>query len=172
MFNKGDYIVYGTNGVCRVDDFMEVDEGDDSRVYYVLDPVRTQGSTIYSPVNNKRVLMRGIISKDEAERLIAEAGQIETVKLVDSRAQEQQYKDVLKGCDCEECLKLIKSIYKSIKEREAAGRKITAVDEKYMFLAKDSLFNELAIVLDMDVDELDETIMNEFEKSLSVAATV
>ncbi len=169
MFEKGDYIVYGTNGVCEVEDYMDVDEGGSARTYYVLTPVRTRGTRIYSPVNNKKVLMRSIISRQEAAELLDSVEAAEVLALVDSRAQEQQYKDVLRTCSCEETLRLIKSIYKRMKEREAAGRKVTAVDEKYIYLAKDNLYNELAIVLDVDVEEVDRMFTEKLEKCLSVA---
>ena len=53
MFEKGEYIIYGNNGVCEVQDYMQADEPDNHRIYYVLAPIRSKGSTIFSPVDNQ-----------------------------------------------------------------------------------------------------------------------
>ncbi|MDY6046849.1 MAG: hypothetical protein SPI87_07515 [Anaerobutyricum sp.] len=56
-------------------------------------------------------------------------------------------------------------MYARKEQREAAGRKITAIDEKYLFLAKDSLINELAIALEMDVEQVDQLLAEKMKAS-------
>lgn len=158
MFEKGEYIIYGNNGVCEVQDYMLPEEAGDQRTYYVLAPVRSKGSTIYSPVDNQKVFMRRVMSKEEARELIDRIPEYEDIEIPEVRNQEQQYKEILQNCDCTDSLRLIKALYTRKEQRETAGRKITAVDEKYLFLAKDSLLNELAIVLEMDVDDVDQML--------------
>ena len=72
MFQIGDYIVYGTSGVCRVEKIGPVDLPDVSKdkLYYTLSPVRNPGGHIYTPVDNQRVVMRPILTEDETEQLI------------------------------------------------------------------------------------------------------
>lgn len=155
MFEKGEYIIYGNNGVCEVQDYMQADESGDNRTYYVLAPVRSQGSTIYSPVDNQKVFMRRVLTKEEATELLEGIPEYEDMDIPEVRNQEQKYKEILQDCDCTDSLRFIKALYTRKKARETAGRKITAVDEKYLFLAKDSLLHELAIALEMNVDEVD-----------------
>lgn len=158
MFEKGEYIIYGNNGVCEVQDYMQADEPGNHRTYYVLAPVRSKGSTIFSPVDNQKVFMRRVMTKEEARELLRGIPEYEEIEIPEVRAQEQQYKEILQNCDCTDSIRLIKALYARKEQREAAGRKITAIDEKYLFLAKDSLLNELAIALEMDVDEVDEML--------------
>lgn len=165
MFCKGEYIIYGNNGVCEVQDYMQPEEIDNQRMYYVLAPMRSKGSTIYSPVDNKKVFMRRIITKEEANALLAGIPEYEDLEIEDVRSQEQQYKEILKNYDCTEFLRFIKALYQRKRIREAAGRKITAVDEKYLYLAKDSLLNELALALDMDVEEVDRLLAERMKVS-------
>ena len=72
MFQIGDYIVYGTSGVCRVEKIGPVDLPDVSKdkLYYTLSPVRNPGGHIYTPVDNQRVVMRPILTEDETEQLM------------------------------------------------------------------------------------------------------
>ena len=71
MYKVGDLILYGSTGVCRVDDIthdVPGREGQD-QLYYVLTPLY-QDFTIYVPTDTTKVFMRPIISRDEAEELI------------------------------------------------------------------------------------------------------
>ena len=167
MFNIGEYIIYGSNGVCMVKDYMQSDTIGGGELYYVLDPLSARGSTIFSPVDNQKVFMRPVISRSEAEDLLAGIPEYEDMEIRDVRSQEQLYKEILKNYDCRIFLRFIKALYGRKHDREAAGRRITAVDEKYLLLAKESLLNELSIALDMQVDEVDRMLaarMKEIEK--------
>lgn len=52
MFRKGDYIVYGSTGVCEVLDVttMQMDGIPDDKLYYVLRPYQKKESEIFTPV--------------------------------------------------------------------------------------------------------------------------
>ena len=68
MYQAGDYIVYGTSGVCRVDEIKPSPfEGEEGRQYYTLTPV-TGTETIYIPVDSP-VFTRPVISKEKAASL-------------------------------------------------------------------------------------------------------
>ena len=76
MFQAGDLLVYGITGVCRV---LSIDRRQErvgstrqERLYYQLKPIY-QGGLIYTPVDNDKVSMRPIISRQEAEDLISMA---------------------------------------------------------------------------------------------------
>lgn len=65
MFEIGEYVVYGMNGVCRVEEIGTMDLGgiDSDKLYYTLLPIYTKGSRVFTPVDNQKVIMRAIISK-------------------------------------------------------------------------------------------------------------
>ena len=69
MFEKDELIMCGGHGVCRVVDIVgnPIDRLDKKRKYYLLEPVFEKGSTIYTPVDNDKVIMRKIMNKEEAE---------------------------------------------------------------------------------------------------------
>ena len=72
MFKVGEYVVYGMNGVCRVEEVgpMSLSGVDNDRLYYTLLPLYTKGSRVYTPVDNEKVVMRRVITKAEACALI------------------------------------------------------------------------------------------------------
>ncbi|MGN0709116.1 MAG: CarD family transcriptional regulator, partial [Anaerovoracaceae bacterium] len=71
MFSIGDLIVYGGTGVCRVENITKpnFNEFDRDELYYVLQPLYQTG-TIYAPVDNDKVFMRKVITKERANELI------------------------------------------------------------------------------------------------------
>lgn len=73
MYQTGDLLIYGSTGVCRV---LSIDRRQDyvdgikqDKLYYQLKPLH-QGGVIYTPVDNSKVVMRPVISREEAEALI------------------------------------------------------------------------------------------------------
>ncbi|MDO5146198.1 MAG: CarD family transcriptional regulator [Eubacteriales bacterium] len=158
MFEKGEFIIYGTSGVCEVRDYMSASEEETTRTYYVLVPLRSKGSTIYSPVDNQKVLMRPVMTKEEACLFLTHMGEFEDLEIRDSRTQEQQYREVLQSGSYTDSIRLLKALYTRKKQREEKGRRITSVDEKYLYLVRDSLVNELSVALDMDAEEADKLL--------------
>jgi len=152
LFQVGDLIVYGNTGVCKVEkigtpDLAGVPEGID---YYTLSPYYSQNSRIFTPCDNDKVVMRPIISKKEAKKLVSDIPSIKLLLVPDEKKREECYKATMRSCDCREFVSIIKTIYVRKQERLAEGKKVTASDEKYFNLAEDKLYGELAIALEME----------------------
>ena len=72
LFKKGEYIVYGTTGVCMVKDITTMDREDapKEKLYYVLEPAKTAGGMIMTPVEGNKSIMRKVLTKEEAYELL------------------------------------------------------------------------------------------------------
>ena len=70
MYQKGELVVYGGIGVCRIADLVTPDflGAGTNRLYYVLEPVYRTG-TIYAPTDTA-AHMRRVITAEEANALI------------------------------------------------------------------------------------------------------
>lgn len=167
MFEIGDYIIYGSQGVCKVENIGSMNMGGikTERLYYTLLPIYISGSKVYTPIDNEKVILRAVISKDEAMQLLKEIPKLEQIDVTDEKSREQLYKDALASCDCRELVKIIKTLYLRKKERLEDGKKVTAVDERYFKMAEDSLYGELAIALGMERDEVETYITDFLEKN-------
>jgi CarD family transcriptional regulator len=165
MFDKGEFIVYGRNGVCLVEDIkpMSMDAAEPERLYYVLHPVNTHGSTIFTPVDNTKVLMRKLLSKEEAVSLIDQIPEIDVLKIPNEKTCEEQYKAAMQTGKCSDMVKLLKTIYQKNQKRLAAGKRITSVDEKYFHMVQDNLYTELSILIDVPKDKVEEYITAKLE---------
>lgn len=173
MFQIGEYIIYGMNGVCRVDEIgtMDLSGVDSSRAYYTLLPLYTKGSRVFTPVDNRKVIMRPVISEEEACSLIDEMNNVELIEAADDKHRELAYKESLKTCNCRELVRIINTVLKRKEERLAQGKKMSACDEKYLKQAQDSLYGELAVSLNMERDKVEEFIKSRMVKHTMVPAS-
>lgn len=165
MYQKGEYVVYGANGVCQVGVVtkLNLDNIPKDREFYVLYP-RNNGGKIYVPVDKASAKMRSIITREEAEELIKKMPDIEPLAVTNEKMLEEMYKKCMHCYDCVEWIRLIKCIYHRKKIRLSEGKKVTAIDEKYMHMAEDSLYWELGTALDIPKEEVLEYIFKEIEK--------
>jgi CarD family transcriptional regulator len=166
MFRIGDLIIYGNTGVCEVTDITErnISGTGKETLYYVLEPLY-QNCTIFAPTNNKKIFMRPIISKEEAERLINMIPSMD-VKIFHSSAISQlteHYKASLETHDCTNLLELCMSLHAKKQAAEQQKRKFGAVDEKFKRCAEDLLFGELAAALGIEREQVSECIADRIE---------
>ena len=165
MFQRGDYIIYGTSGVCIVDEIgtMDMSGTKEGKLYYTLSPVYSNGSKIYTPVDNKKVVMRLVLSREEAMERIHQIPQIEPLWVEDEKKREECYKEALKSGSFENLIKIIKTLYLRRQSRIAVGKKMASVDERYLKMAEDSLYGELAVSLQLKKEEMEQFIMEHVE---------
>lgn len=161
MFDVGDYIVYGVNGICRVADITHPDiaGADVDRLYYVLIPEKARSSKLFCPADNDRIMIRKVISTDEAKQIIAESKSIEPLNIPNERMRDESYKNVMKSGDCRQWVQIIKTLYIRKKEREEAGKKITATDERYLKMSEEGLYSELALATGSARDDIRDKIL-------------
>ncbi len=160
MFGVGDKVIYGITGVCQVDEKYE--RG--GRQFYVLKPL-FQTCRITTPVDNAKVIMRPVISREEALKVIRAIPSTAPETYVNSNVTQlkMHYNDIIALCDCMELMKLLISIQDKKRMVESQNRKFGTIDQMYMKRAEDLLFGELSVALDIPKDSVGEFI----EKTLS-----
>ena len=166
MYDVNDVVVYGNQGVCEVVSVgtLSMSMVDKKKKYYTLRPFYHQDAAVYVPVDNVTAVMRPVITKKEAEQLIKKIPDIDYAWITNEQEREDQYKSALRTCDCEELVKMIKTLTKRKKSRIEAGKKVTVVDERYFKQAENQLFEELAYALNMDKSEISDHINKSIKK--------
>ena len=157
MFGIGDYVICGNKGVCEVENIttLNISGVDRGREYYILKPLYMSGSTVYLPVDSPKESMRKVLRREEAEKLIEAIPEIPLLVITNDKLSEQAYKDCIRTNDCEDLVKLLKTIYTRKQKRIKAGRKVTAVDAKYFHMAEENLYGELAVSLNISRKEVE-----------------
>lgn len=152
MYQAGEFIVYGTSGVCRVEAVGKPPfDTEEDKLYYTLTPV-SGTETIYVPVDSS-VFTRPVISRAQAEQLIQTIPTIEPGGFTSHsmRMSSEHYQAVLQSHDCRELVQLIKTV--SAKSRRS-GRRVSQVDQRYRKRAEDLLHGELAVALGIPLGEV------------------
>lgn len=167
MFEKGEYVVYGSTGVCEVMDITTMDlEGvPKDRLYYVLHPYAQKDGRIFIPVDNEKNVIRRILSKKEADNLIDDIPNIDEFWISNDKLREVKYKECIRSCECREWIRIIKTLYLRKQERLANGKKITATDSRYFKQAEENLYSELSISLNIPKEEMEKYITDKIEKA-------
>ncbi len=162
MFEVGDFVIYGSKGVCKVLKVGPIDMPGVSKdkLYYTLSQIYLKGSTIFTPVDNDKIRIRKILTKKEADLLIEEVRSLEPTWISDDKEREKIFTEALRNGDCKSLFKMIISLYKRKEDRIADGKKATSTDERYFHAAEDILYGELAIPLGINKDEVRDYIMN------------
>ena len=133
MFQKGEYVIYGNNGICLIQDIttLNIAGVNKDRQYYLLKPVYASGSTVYTPVDTAETALRHALSKDEADSLIRSIPDIPLIPLTDEKTLEKTYKEYMRSNNCKAWVQLIKTIYLRKERRLMKGYKVTALDNRY-----------------------------------------
>lgn len=162
MFSIGEYVTYGNNGVCMIKDITTLKIGgvDKNRRYYILKPVYMESSTVYVPTDALQASIRRVLSKEEADTLLLSIPQVETLTIKNEKEVEQQYRECMQSNDCEEWVRLLKTLYSRKKKRLEKGHKETAVDSRYYKLAEENLCGELAVALGLSRREVESDVAN------------
>ena len=169
MFGIGDYVICGNKGVCEVENIttLNISGVDREREYYILKPLYMNGSTVYVPVDSPKESMRKVLKREEAEELIRAIPEIPLLVITNDKLSEQTYKDCIRTNDCEDLVKIIKTIYTRKQKRMKAGRKVTAVDAKYFHMAEENLYGELAVSLNIRRQDVESYIAVVIDGKLS-----
>lgn len=149
MFQPGDFVVYGSSGVCRVIQVgaLEGKSADPTRQYYTLQPV-FESERIYTPVDSG-VFIRPAMTKEQAQAFIRQIPSIGEDLCTERNPATLRihYEASLQSHQCEELVRLIKGIRHKCRETEKKGRKMGQVDQRYRKKAEGLLHGELAIAL-------------------------
>ena len=160
MFEIGEKIVYGSTGVCEVENIAPMDFAGkgEKELYYVLHPLYQDG-VIYAPVQGT-VYMRPILSAQEVDRLIDGIPQIEA-SVVEERSLTTlaaHYETILSTHDCRELLTLSMSLYEKKQRARQQKKKFGQIDTRFMKRTEELLFGEMAAALDIPVEKVPDYI--------------
>ena len=90
MFETGEYIVDGKTGICQVMGVttMNMEGIPKDRLYYILRPDGATEGTIFTPVDNDKMVMSRLLTREEAEELIDEIPEIEVLGIENEKLRE------------------------------------------------------------------------------------
>ena len=161
-FQKGEYVRYGANGVCLIDDVREMVIEKNPELFYILRPIADRNSTFFIPVANETLTgkIRCILTREEINDLIDSTRGDTELWIEDRKARMEYYRVLLRTCDPRELLRLAAMLYTKKQELSSVGKKLSPSDSGVLKQAEELTDNEFAFVLQLPTDEVGPYIRN------------
>lgn len=165
---KGQYVVYGTNGVCHVDDVCEMafPAGQEKKPYLLLRPLSDSASVIYLPSENQALIekLRPTLTRRESEVLLASASERQMEWIEDRKLRTFTFRNMIQQSHPDLLLSLIRCVCVHRDELAAQNKKLASADREAMEAAFKAICEELVFSLERPREE----IIEQIEKALAV----
>lgn len=156
MYKVGDFVVYRRD-VCKVVGLSKKYRNDED--YYKLAPTNDLTLTINTSTTDSEKLFRPVISKSDAEKLIAKIASIEIITS-DEHLLEPIYKELVNSGSQEDLMKIIKTTCFRRDSHPINGKKCSEKNKIYFRMAEKMLYRELAVALNKTYDETKEYVIS------------
>ena len=166
MFQVGDTILYGANGVCKIKEITDKTFGENKKTYYCLQPLSNENTVIYAPVNCTELTskMRRVLSAEEVHDIIRIISYEEPIWYEDEAERKEKYHEIISDGDRINLGKMIKALYFHQQKQQANGKKLHQTDERFFKEAERILYEEFAVVLHINPEEVLPYIMTQLER--------
>ena len=162
MCQIGEKVVHVNGGVFIVEEEKIMNYGFGDTKYLILKPYYINESnktlTIYVPYDKKDELIRKVMSKEEALKLIEQIKVIEPIWYQDAKTRKDKFGELIRSKDINEICKVVKSLYVKQLELQEKNKFLNLMDYDYLNKLKNGIEEELAISLNMTVNEINEYI--------------
>ncbi len=167
MFQIGDHIVYGTNGVCLVTDICPSPfDKKDVRTYYVLKPVNSAaGVMIFTPVDNEKVAMRPLMSCREIEGLFSRMPAIPQLLIANEKQRRDAYRLAVSDGNPDSYVSVIKTVLERREEFSGTQRRLPDFEVEYDGMARRHLYTEISVVLGVPLEGMEEYVRQRVEEA-------
>ena len=149
-----DYVNYGAQGICKVEDLRrERLSTAGPRDYYVLRPVHRQSECIYVPADNPALLrrMRPVLSQEEIDKAIRGIRGKDLPWISDRRQRTALFQEILSRRDEGELLLLAGCLHRRAGEN---GKGLSSGDEQVLRQAETIIEQEFSFALRIGVPQV------------------
>lgn len=155
MYKIGEFIVYGNQGVCEVEDISKLNSPITNEItnYYQLKPLHGNGN-VFVPVD-ANVFMRLIITFDEIKKIITEIPDIRDTRydIKNVRELQNHYKTLLNSHEFTDTLKAMISLKNKKEDLAESNKKLGQMEEQFLRVAKELVEDEFSVALGISKKE-------------------
>jgi CarD family transcriptional regulator len=152
-YGKGDIVLYGLNGACRIKAIESREQG----AYYILTPVHKDRTTLMVPAGNEALVarMRPVPPAEEVEASICKALQTTPTWIDDNAERKEHAKNVLANGNEFDLLMLSRSFHQHKEYVLARGKKAATSDTTILRSVQDRIRDEFSLVFDINPEDVD-----------------
>lgn len=145
MFQMQDTVMVRNSGVCVI-------EALDAQTM-VLRPVRHPQKELRLPVSAASETVRRLMSREEAEELLDRIPYIRTIQAPNDKVRMEFYQEAMEKNAGLEWIQVIKSVYLRKQERRLSAEELSLYET-----AKEYAYSELAAVLEIPLEQVEDYI--------------
>ncbi len=159
-FHKGDTVIYGSAGICQVEEVSRQSFLGEEREYYVLCSLCTNGERVFVPVDNPALTDRMFptLTKEQIDTLLSTLPSTAPVWIESDDARKNRFAEILVSGDRAALLMMIHSLYNHRERQEKKGKKLHMADERSFREGEKLLYGEFAHVLKMQPEDVPDYI--------------
>lgn len=160
MFEINEYVFYGSEGICRIDDIVSSPFSDVKTdvKYYVLHSTHGGNSTAFVPVDGAESLIRRVMTKGDIAALIAKIEHLPLFEESNLKLLKEKYSIAIRSGDPAEWVRIIKTVYDRTLNGRDGGKKVSDAERSYSDNAKRFLYKEMATVLEISEENVEKYI--------------
>ena len=156
MLKLNDTVMYGTTGVCTVENIEKKTIGKVTRTYYVLRPKAQTSSTVFLPADNEMLLgkVRTVMTADEIKCIIRQLPAEPNIWVDDDNERKLRYNEIITSGDRKRCLVMVRTLRSHQKELAEKGKRLHIADERALKEGQRLIHDEFSYVLNIAPDEV------------------
>lgn len=167
MFNIGDTVLFGTEGVFVIEQITQKEICGKTADYYALKSKFKDNSVVYLPVANKELTgkIRPLMTEDEIIELLGNISESDDMWVEDNKLRKDKFMEILQGGCREDIIKLAGTIYHRQQTLKLNHRKLSLADERILKEAERIISMEFSFVLNIEQKDVGEYIRSHMKIS-------
>lgn len=165
MFKVNDYVFYGANGVCQIDDICtDPFEGAPAGLlYYVLHTLSEPRQTILNPVTNEKVRMRCVMTAKEAADFFSVLPTLSPLEGNSAKQLRDAYIGAIKSGEPFAWGRVMRTYRARARLAEAKLTRVTDAERSFYENARHMLATEIGLALSLPVLDVEKRLHNALE---------
>lgn len=161
MYQVGDIVLYGSEGVCRISGIEEKKIVDRRVSCYILEPINDKNSLFFIPTDSQAAQskLRHIVGAKELDTILHSAKPAAWIE--SDRQRREAYRTAIGCADRAALASLIKAVCAKREHLASLGKKLHKIDEYFLSEAEKLLYGELSTVFQIKKEEVVPYILGE-----------
>lgn len=166
-YRVNDIVMYASQGVCKITEIAKQEFNGRQVDYYTLKPIYNDNLFIYVPADNKELTgkMRKVLSKEEIYAMIKALPEEKTEWIENENLRKEEFRKNISQGDRKALIAMIKALYLHREKLYSQGKKMHVSDERFFKEAEKILYDEFALVLNIEIDQVVPFIIRQIENA-------
>ncbi|MDE5715941.1 MAG: hypothetical protein K2I42_07430 [Anaeroplasmataceae bacterium] len=150
MFVIGDYVMHNGHGLCIILDQIHNDSLNND--FYKLQTIHNKMS-IMMPCDKANSFLRPILTKQNLTKAISDSVVLSSEYMKDNKERKIKFQQLITSNNITDTIQLLKMLYHLIEDKKLEKKTLGSFDTQFLQQAEKKLFNETAIVLNMNLED-------------------